>query len=250
MSPCRSALRRCWHTRGCANPAGEDALAERVYLESFAAYTELGDKHGAANLLVRLGSSALYRDDLAAARDFGERSLALSRRDRRSRSRGARLSGSSAKPSSGWGTRSARWSSSGRAPTWRARSGSCGSGPACCAGSRTGRSSTATRRRPERDLEEALRLSQELGDRISVVFALARFARIEAEAGELERGRRALGCGRGRGGDGLASARGTASASASPARCSPIRGRRLRPRPGRGTPPLARRRRGCSRSAP
>ena len=38
-----------------------------------------------------------------------------------------------------------------------------------------------------RHLEESLRLSDELGDRISIVFALARLARIEAEAGELRR---------------------------------------------------------------
>jgi hypothetical protein len=36
-------------------------------------------------------------------------------------------------------------------------------------------------------VQESLRLSQELGDRISVVFALARLARIAAEAGQEER---------------------------------------------------------------
>jgi hypothetical protein len=39
----------------------------------------------------------------------------------------------------------------------------------------------------QRDLEESLRLSQELGDRTSAVFALARLARVEAEQGRLER---------------------------------------------------------------
>ncbi len=64
-----------------ANPAGEDALAERLYEESLDAYEATGDRWGIAELLMRLGSSAMYRDDCERARELGSRSLALARQD-------------------------------------------------------------------------------------------------------------------------------------------------------------------------
>ena len=171
---------------GCANPAGEDALAERAYLESFEAYTALGDRQGVAHLLVRLGSSALYRDDLVAARDFGAQSLTLSREVGETQAEalalwvvgeaeqrlgnpqlGIELFRQSADLAGETGFMWQRTRMLRRLADWALEHGD----PA----------------EARRDLEESLRLSHELGDRISVVFALARFARIEAEAGELER---------------------------------------------------------------
>jgi predicted ATPase len=64
---------------GVANPAGDDALAERAYEESYNAFCALGDEANAVHLLLRLGHSALYRGDLARARELAERSLAGSR---------------------------------------------------------------------------------------------------------------------------------------------------------------------------
>ena len=210
---------------GCANPAGEDALAERAYLESFEAYTALGDRHGVAHLLVRLGSSALYRDDLVAARDFGAQSLTLSREVGETQAEalalwvvgeaeqrlgnpqlGIELFRQSADLAGEIGFMWQRTRMLRRLADWALEHGD----PA----------------EARRDLEEALRLSHELGDRISVVFALAGSRASRRRQGELEQRGPALGCGRGRGGDRLASARGTASASASPARCSPSPARR------------------------
>ena len=44
--PLRSARRRSLAYGGCANPAGEDALAERAYLESLERTRRLGDDGG------------------------------------------------------------------------------------------------------------------------------------------------------------------------------------------------------------
>jgi predicted ATPase len=167
---------------GCANPAGEDALAEGAYLESFEVYTALGDRQGVAHLLIRLGSSALYRDDPVAARDFGAQSLALSREIREPRAEalalwvvgeaeqrlgdpglGVELFRQSADLAGEIGFMWQRTRMLRRLADWALEHGD----PA----------------EARRDLEEALRLSHELGDRISVVFTLARLARLEAELG-------------------------------------------------------------------
>src|SRR5206468_2794566 len=68
------ALSVCGST---ANPAGDDVLAERMYEQSLAIYEAIGDHGGIAELLMRLGHSALYRDDLERARSLGARSLEL-----------------------------------------------------------------------------------------------------------------------------------------------------------------------------
>ncbi len=70
------ALRTCG---GAANPAGEDALAERAYQESYEAFCRLGDEPNAVHLLMRLGYSALYRGDLGRAGELGQESLSRSR---------------------------------------------------------------------------------------------------------------------------------------------------------------------------
>jgi hypothetical protein len=171
---------------GCANPAGEDALAERAYEESFAAYSALGDRQGVAHLLMRFGSSALYRDDLVAARDFGARSLALSRdlgdpqaealalwvvgeAEQRlgNPELGVALFRESADLAGEIGFMWQRTRMLRRLADWALEHGDAAEARA--------------------DLEEALRLSQELGDRISVVFTLARLAGLEAEEGRPER---------------------------------------------------------------
>jgi predicted ATPase len=52
---------------GAVNPTGDDALAERLYMQSLAEYRRLGDEAGVASVLVRLGHSAWYRGDIEAA---------------------------------------------------------------------------------------------------------------------------------------------------------------------------------------
>jgi predicted ATPase/class 3 adenylate cyclase len=182
--PLRAAVLMAYGS--CANPAGYDALAERLYRESFEAYSALGDRQGIAHLLMRFGASALYRDDPAPARDFGEQSVALAReiRDRQTETlalwvvgeaeqrlgnpeRGIELIRQSADLAGEIGF---LWQRTRMLRRLADRALDRGE-PAEARG----------------DLEESLRLSQELGDRISVVFTLARLARIEAEAGDPER---------------------------------------------------------------
>ena len=62
-----------------ANPAGDDAGAERAYEKSLAAYRELGDERGTAVLLLRVAMSAFYRGDLERATEVNEECLELSR---------------------------------------------------------------------------------------------------------------------------------------------------------------------------
>ena len=58
-----------------ANPAGEDALAERAYEDSLELFRELGNERQIATLQLRLGYSALYRGDLEEARRLADASL-------------------------------------------------------------------------------------------------------------------------------------------------------------------------------
>jgi len=62
-----------------ANPAGDDAGAERAYELSLAAYRELGDERGTAVLLLRVAMSAFYRGDLERAAEVNEECLEVSR---------------------------------------------------------------------------------------------------------------------------------------------------------------------------
>jgi predicted ATPase len=186
----RAALLRAYG--GIANPAGDDALAERLYEQSLQGYEAIGDRWGIAELLMRLGSSAMYRGDFDRARELGLRSLALSQED------GYRGVESLAL----WVVGEAEW-----------RLGNAEHGVPLIAQSAAlaGEIGFAWQRTrmlrrladwavehgdPEeakRDLEESLRLSHELGDRISVVFALARLARVEAEQGRIEQAGRLWG---------------------------------------------------------
>jgi predicted ATPase len=64
---------------GSANPAGDDALAERLYQESYDLYRAIGDGVGIAVTLLRLGYSALYLDDPARALELAREALDASR---------------------------------------------------------------------------------------------------------------------------------------------------------------------------
>jgi predicted ATPase len=60
--------------------AGEHEAAERAWSESLAIFETLGDEHGEAVLLHRLGISAITRGDVARARELVERSDEIHRR--------------------------------------------------------------------------------------------------------------------------------------------------------------------------
>jgi predicted ATPase len=175
-----------------ANPAGDDVLAERMYEQSLAIYKTIADRGGTAELLMRLGHSALYRDDLERARTLAAQSLEMC--------------------------------SEGDYPTTEALSLGLLGETECRLGNEDygmeliaqsadlagqkgfkWQRTRMLRRLADRALEhedvveatallqESLRLSHELGDRISVVFALARLARTAAETGQDERAGRLWG---------------------------------------------------------
>jgi predicted ATPase/class 3 adenylate cyclase len=169
----------------CANPAGEDALAERCYQESYDAFEALGDERGIAHLLLRLSSSALYRGDPERTRELGTRSLETSRRvgDRPTEAlalwvlgeaeqalgndeTGIDLIRQSADLAGEIGFVWQRTRMLRRLADWAAEQGNW----------------------PEaaEAIRESLVLSREIGDRISTVFELARLARIAAELGDIE----------------------------------------------------------------
>ena len=171
---------------GAANPAGEDALAERMYEESHRLFEALGDDHGLAEVTIRLGTSAMYRGDLERARELCTRGLEL-----------ARAGGYQVAETIGlWAVGEAEW---------RLGNETYGMGLIAESADLAGEIGFTWQRtrmlrrladwaldhgdigEARRHIEESLGLSHELGDRISVVFALARLARIEAEAGELRR---------------------------------------------------------------
>jgi tetratricopeptide (TPR) repeat protein len=176
----------------CANPAGENELAERAYEESFRAFQELGDGRGVAHLLLRLGSSALYRDDRRRALDLAEQSLALARRvgDRPTESlalwlvgdaeqalgnpdRGIEMIRKSAELAGEIGFAWQRTRMLRRLADWSIDHGDLVAAAEA--------------------LHESLSLSREIGDRISVVFALARLARVAAATGDPEQAGRLWG---------------------------------------------------------
>jgi predicted ATPase len=168
-----------------ANPAGDDALAERCYEQSLEAYREAEDDQGVAAILLRLGMSAFYRGAYERAREIGEESLALSREigygpaeaqalgllgeldyvlgDREA---GAELIEESAELAGQIGF-----------PWWRSRM------------LRKLADCLLELGQPDRAAtvaQEALRIMDEIGDRQMTVFTLARLARIAAESGRFE----------------------------------------------------------------
>jgi predicted ATPase len=61
--------------------SGENAAAERLLEQSLALFEELGDEHGRAVLLHRLGDLAMWKGDLERARALVEESQAIHERD-------------------------------------------------------------------------------------------------------------------------------------------------------------------------
>lgn len=170
-----------------ANPAGEDALAGEMYQRSLEAYEELGDPVGVSELLMRVGAAAMYRGELELARDLGRRSLEMARSNSQrgtesvalwlvgeaetrlgNPEHGIQLIAESAELAGEIGFTWQRTRMLRRLSDWALEHGDL----------------DEARRR----VEESIRLSHELGDRISVVFALARLARIAADSGEVRQG--------------------------------------------------------------
>ena len=175
-----------------ANPAGDDALAERLYEESLQAFRELGDKQSIAHLLMRIGVAASYRGDYERAKELGVKSLRMAREvcDRSTesltlwllgeaeyglgnRAAGMELIEQSAELAGeiGFGWQRSRMLR--RLADWALEHGDV--------------------EEAKQAVEESLRFSHELGDRISMVFALARLARIAADTGRLEQAGRLWG---------------------------------------------------------
>jgi predicted ATPase/class 3 adenylate cyclase len=168
-----------------ANPAGDDALAERSYERSLEAYREAGDEGGVAAILIRLGISAFYRGAYDRAAVLGEESLALSREigygpaeaqalgllgelevARGNLASGAELIEQSADRSGEVGF-----------PWWRSRM--LRKLAECLLDlGEADRAAVA--------LREALEIMTDIGDRQMTVFTLARFARMAAESGRTD----------------------------------------------------------------
>ena len=171
---------------GTANPAGRDDIAERAYAESLEAFRAVGDDVEAAEVLLRLGYSALYRADHNRSRTLAEESLAIFI---------AAGHGQGVAQATGLlgeldyadglheaGLRamqeSADLAGGGGFPWWRA--GMLGKLADC-------RREQGQLDEAETCAREACAISQELGDRLRVVRGLARLSRLAAERGELER---------------------------------------------------------------
>jgi predicted ATPase len=172
-----------------ANPAGDDALAERLYEESLRAFEEIGDRRHVAHLLMRLGHAALYRGDLGRAKELGVESLEMCTDPHTEtlalglvgetefrlgyEAHGMELIAQSAELAGETGFSWQRTRMLRRLADWELDHGNVADA--------------------ERLLGESLQLSHELGDRISVVFALARLARVATETGQPERAGRLWG---------------------------------------------------------
>jgi predicted ATPase len=175
-----------------ANPAGDDVLAERMYEQSLAIYEAIDDRGGVADLLMRLGHSGLYRGDLDRAQTLATRSLEMCRHGAYPATEALSLGL--------LGETECRLGNEDRGMDLIAQSADL-AGQTGFKWQRT----RMLRRLADRALEhgdvieaaslvqESLRLSHELGDRISVVFALARLARLAAEAGQDQRAGRLWG---------------------------------------------------------
>jgi predicted ATPase len=170
---------------GSANPAGDDALAERLYQQSHDAFREVGDESGVAVSLLRLGYSAFYRGDCELAGELARKSLALSRKvdygavesqalglageveyAQGNREAGAELIEQSATLAGEVGF-----------PWWRSRMLRKLVDCKLELGEPSGAEAWA---------RESLQLIHSVGDRQMTVFALARVARIAAESGRKE----------------------------------------------------------------
>lgn len=80
---------------GLAAAVGDDTCADRLFKRGLAAFRACGDNRGVGHLLVRLGYSALYREQLMRARRHADASLAIAREagDRRTEALALGLTG-------------------------------------------------------------------------------------------------------------------------------------------------------------
>ena len=170
---------------GSANPAGDDALAERLYQQSHDAFREVGDERGVAVSLLRLGYSAFYREDWNLAGELAGKSLALSRKVnyRAVESQALGLAGEVEYAQGNRETdaelieQSATLAGDVGFPWWRSRMLRKLVDCKLELGEPSGVEAWA---------RESLQLIQGVGDRQMMVFALARVARIAAESGRKE----------------------------------------------------------------
>lgn len=170
---------------GSANPAGDDALAERLYQQSHDAFREVGDERGVALSLLRLGYSAFYREDWNLAGELAGKSLALSRKVNYSAVESQAL-GLAGEVEYAQGNRetgaelieqSATLAGDVGFPWWRSRMLRKLVDCKLELGEPSGVEAWA---------RESLQLIQGIGDRQMMVFTLARVARIAAESGRKE----------------------------------------------------------------
>jgi predicted ATPase len=166
----------------CANPAGDNVLAEASYEASLEAFRQLGEDQGVAVLLLRLGYASLYKGDIARAGRLAEESLTLNRSIgyQAGESQSLGLAGEVecviGDRDTGLELIEASATLAGEAgfPWWRSRmlrklvDGAIEQG-------RLSQAETWGR--------ESLSLIDEVGDRQMTVFALARLARVAAENG-------------------------------------------------------------------
>ena len=169
-----------------ANPAGEDALAERAYADSLALFRELGNERQIATLQLRLGYSAFYRGDLEEARRLADACLEGHRANgnMRGESQALTLAGEvvyaegHAEKGLELIARGAELAEESGFSWWRART--LRAMVDCTL--ELGRLEDA-----EHWLAESLEHCRRLGDSRGTMFTLARLARLEAEAGRQER---------------------------------------------------------------
>lgn len=188
----------------CANPAGDDLRAEQAYERSLQAFRELGDDRGTAVLLFRLGISSFYRGDTRRAATLAAESLALNREvgypvgEAQALGLLGEIEWAAGDPESGVELirESADLAGEAGFPWWRSRMlrklADC-------------QLELGLREEAEVSARESLQIMSEIGDRQMMVFALARLARLAAEAGrpghagllwgaiEAEEGRHAMG---------------------------------------------------------
>ena len=179
---------------GSTSIAGHDEAAERLYEQSLALYEQLGDEHGCAVLLLRLGVQAMRRMELERARKLVEASQAIHKRtgyrwglmqtigtlgaiarDAGDDTHAHELISQSAALARDVGV---SWRESGMLAWWE--SGMLAE--LACLALNSGRIEEAEMR-----ARDSLELAKQLEDRAGQVFGIGVLARIAVERGQLER---------------------------------------------------------------
>jgi predicted ATPase/DNA-binding SARP family transcriptional activator len=171
---------------------GDNARAERLFERSLAAFNSVDDKRGIGHLLLRLGASALYRQDYERARRLAADSLAIARdvNDRRTQALALGLAGEVAYSA---GDREVGLELVKQSAAFAGETGY------------TWQRARMLRRLADwalqrKDIDgalsaarESVRLAQRTHDRIAVVLALARLAQGAADSGRREQAGRLWG---------------------------------------------------------